>query len=174
MKISLSGAQCTGKSTLMKALREEFPDNYVFFDEVVRKLVKEEGIKINKDFDFDSQHSIMTKHIKNMDRINFVTDRGLLDSFVYAYYGHEEGKFSKNDFRIFEFLFTTFIREYDHIFYLPIEFELEDDGFRSIDNEFRNKIDKLFKELLEKYNVEHTILEGNVKERIKIIKSKIV
>ena len=54
MRIAFTGAQGTGKTTLISKLKYAMP-NYVIYDEVVRKLVKRIGISINREVDDYSQ-----------------------------------------------------------------------------------------------------------------------
>ena len=55
-KILMTGAQGTGKTTLLKALQNEPEfDNWKFYTNVVRTMVEEEGIAINKEGTSESQ-----------------------------------------------------------------------------------------------------------------------
>jgi len=69
------------------------------------------------------------------------------------------------------------IREYDYIFYVsPEGVELEDNGVRAIDAEYRNEIDKSIKTHISKYRskiINYTELSGTTEERIEKIKQTI-
>ena len=70
--------------------------------------------------------------------------------------------------------FEDIIKEYDVIFYIKMELDVEEDGFRSTDSEFHYKIDETIQNLMKKYK-EDTVfvdLSGTVEERLdKIIKT---
>ena len=57
---------------------------------------------------------------------------------------------------------------YDHVFYVsPEGVEIEDNGIRITDSEYRNKIDNNIKRLLENYKPNKlTTIQGSMEERI--------
>ena len=61
------------------------------------------------------------------------------------------------------------LNENVNYFYIPIEFELEDDGVRFVDFELQKKVDEELKKSIEKYNIKTTKLTGSVEERIEQI-----
>ena len=70
----------------------------------------------------------------------------------------------------FETLAAHLIREYDYIFYVsPEGVEIEDNGVRETDAQYRNTIDNMINTLINKYNHRikkfHT-LEGSTEDRI--------
>ena len=54
MKVSFTGAQSTGKTTLLEAIKqnEEFRYKYEFIDEITRRMIKK-GLKINEEDEAD-------------------------------------------------------------------------------------------------------------------------
>jgi hypothetical protein len=79
--------------------------------------------------------------------------------------------FDKDDF---ETLASHLIREYDYIFYVsPEGVEIEDNGVRETDTNYRDTIDRSINTLINKYNHRiknlHT-LSGSTEERIKLLK----
>jgi len=77
-----------------------------------------------------------------------------------------EGKVDEFTDRIFSYMLNRYISKYDCIFYTsPYDVSLINDGERSMSESFRNKIIKLYEELiLDKYpNV--FVLEGSVESR---------
>ena len=79
---------------------------------------------------------------------------------------------------IFEELASYFISEYDYIFYIsPKGIEIEDNGVRETDAEYRDQVDFEIKRYLRKYN--HRIknykeLEGTTEERIRVVQGLLV
>jgi nicotinamide riboside kinase len=72
-----------------------------------------------------------------------------------------------------ENVFTKIIDKYDYIFYLTPEFDMEDDGVRSIDEGFQQRIVKLFEDYILECEVPVIHLSGSVENRIKQIKETI-
>jgi len=175
MKIAISGAQNSGKTTLIKLIKEKGKTKgYIFFDEVVRTLKKEKNISINKVADFDSQVLILERHLENLKEENFITDRCLLDAFVYSHYLYDKALYSKEQMDVFEKLFLKGIDKYDLIFLQDIEgISIEDDGFRSLDIKFREDIHSLFLNILSIFKINYVILEGTINQRYKIFNRSI-
>lgn len=161
MRISISGAQCTGKTTLIQDLKLQ-PElkQYHFAEEVVRSLKRQaeekgEVFLFNKQYDKTSQDSIFQEHINNLGYENLVADRSLLDSFVYTTYGFYKGEVPSQDFVNYENIFLKNIKKYDIFFFLPISFELVADGVRSDDKKFREEIEEIFLRTLSSYSIKY-------------------
>ena len=73
-----------------------------------------------------------------------------------------------------EYICKKLISKYDIIFYTDPSIPLVDDGVRSIDVKFRNKVIELFDFYIEHFNPGNVVkLAGDVDERYKIIKKEI-
>lgn len=167
MRIALSGVQCTGKSTLLKEM-EKLPEfkSYEIIYEVVRKMMNE--IKINEDGDKNTQEKILDAHLYNLKPENVITDRCIVDCIAYGVYGHKHGNISTDDFAKFITRAGSHLRDYDVIFYIRPEFEMQDDGVRSLNTKFRDEVQGYFEEIIKELdNV--VILSGSVEERMKTI-----
>lgn len=177
IKAILSGTQGVGKTTLLNKLEQNqellsYLESIqgVLIKEVVRGLVKEKGIKINREKSHQSQMIILEAHYANALKYNaFFSDRGALDSFVYATYNYLAGQFSYEEHKKHRELFEATMPYYTHVFYLPIEFEAKDDGFRDIDEKYRNDLEKIYYSVFQKYNIEAVEIRGSVEEREKLI-----
>lgn len=171
MKIAISGAQCTGKTTILNKLYELYP-NWVYFKNVVRDIANK-GIPINDLGTNDTQKAIMDAHIDNLSHAKidktYVYDRCLLDWFAFTNDLFKNNKISQEQFEYFEYNFKKNINSYDIIFYLEPEFEIVDDGFRSTNKEYQNQIVNEFRNVIEKYRVQVIKVSGSVKERINLI-----
>jgi len=64
-------------------------------------------------------------------------------------------------------------RYYTKFIYFPIEFKSVDDGVRSINEEWRESIDKEFVKELEYNNIEYLTVTGSPKQRVEQIKKYI-
>ena len=186
MIFSFTGAQCTGKTTLLKHLYKENGDYpFVFIPEVTRLIRREYNMPINESGDDLTQMLIMTEHVRNIFRdradhivrgIHQILDRCALDGMVYSHYLLDKGKINRATYDACELIYKKLINKYDVIFYTSHEdVELVDDGERSVDKIFREDIIGLF-DMYMQYNIIEkgprvVHLEGTVEERLKTIKS---
>lgn len=170
MKIAFTGAQSTGKTTLLESLKnnEVYKYEYEFVDEITRRMVKK-GLKINEEGSDTTQLLIMNEHIKNLLYPNVIMDRCMLDGVVYTRWLYEKGNISRWVWEYSHNVFEKYINRYDHIFYLAPEFQIVDDGVRSIDTVFRDEIVGWFEQYITIYSIPVKILTGTVEERLQKI-----
>ena len=136
MIISFSGAQSTGKSTLLDKCKEEFGDKFVYFPEITRQIKSECGVAINEAGDNTTQILIVSEHIKNMlkaSKQDSILDRCILDGLVYTMYLHfDQNKVDELVMALAIKVFIDQIDKVDVIFYPdPDDVQLVDDGERS-------------------------------------------
>jgi GTPase SAR1 family protein len=170
VKIGITGAQSVGKTTLLNALRsEKLFERYAVCDEVTRR-VKSYGLPINEGGNDTTQLLIMKEHIYNVFMYdNMITDRTALDGFVYSTYLFKHDKISDKTMRTVTDIFHEVWKHYDHVFYIEPEFEIVDDGVRSIDSQFRDEIAELFKSTIEKKSLSMHRVKGTVRNRVSVI-----
>jgi len=183
MKIALSGPQGCGKTTVLNLFKEDKrldyfkgQDDFVFIPEVVRNLVKKNGMRINENGTLETELSVLSAHIQNLLTIpSFITDRCIVDNTIYTKMSKDfEGK--DEYLKINDFMIEKLIRKYDIIFYIPVEFKPSEDGVRNIKKDFYEKsislFEKTYSDLLKKYN-NIVILRGNREERVDTIFSEL-
>ena len=177
MRIGIAGAQSVGKTTLLNALRSEpeFKD-YEICNEVTRR-VNSYGLPINEEGNDITQRLIMQEHIVNVFMYdNMITDRTVLDGFVYSSYLLTGQKINANTYLYADRIFERVINYYDLLFYIPPEFDIKDDGVRSTDIKFRDDIANLFEYIINERMVPTIHLQGTVRERVgqvlKFVKEK--
>lgn len=172
MRICISGAQGTGKSTLLQALKnhEAFKD-FIVRDETTRNVLRGSlgmpKIEINELGGDDSQRLIIAQHLANSINAHgprVLYDRCALDGLVYTTYLYNHQRANKETLRLAESVFQNV--KYDAICYIPPEFSLIDDGERSIDKDFQREIVELFEEYIESYRIPVARLTGTVDERV--------
>ena len=99
MLIGFTGAQCTGKTTLLNLLKEDlcgnkfkkasdgvYRDEWNFVPEVTRKVMRE-GLSINEDGDNLTQLFILKEHLQNhvvASSEKWILDRCILDGYVFT------------------------------------------------------------------------------------------
>lgn len=177
MRVSFTGAQSTGKTTLLNKCKEVYKD-YKFVDEVTRYVRKTYDVKINEVGGTETQLYILAEHIKNHLRAeeNLMLDRCILDGYVYTKYQVDNGKVSEQVLHAFNGVFGVLFDKLDYIFYTdPADVKLVDDGERSVDLNFRSDIIEMFENLIDykmSLNNRKKIirLSGTVAQRMEKIK----
>ena len=171
MRISFTGAQSTGKTTLLNICKKQYP-NFVYVDEVTRRIKRERGIDINNtanNYD-NTQMEMIKDHLQNIkidDKQNkVILDRCIYDGFVYTRYLYELGKVSV---RVYNYAYRVFREnrhKYDIVFYTdPEDVKLVNDGVRSTDIDFRNRIIEIYKEFNIYFESNIFKISGTVNER---------
>jgi len=187
MNITFTGPQCSGKTTLLKQMKQTsgIMDQFFYIDEVTRLVKREFNVPINEEGANDiTQLLILNKELENLFKYNYelwprcrgnVHDRCLLDGLVFTEYFYEKKLVSQQVWSQALNYWNKFHSKYDIIFYPdPYEIKLEDDGERSTDVEFRNAIiDKYENYYLNQFQWKDKIvrLKGTVEERMSMIKS---
>lgn len=187
MNITFTGPQCSGKTTLLKQMKQTsgIMDQYFYIDEVTRLVKREFSVSINEEGANDiTQLLILNKELENLFKYNYkllwpgcrgaVHDRCLLDGLVFTEYFYSKGLVSQTVWSQALNYWNRFHIKYDIIFYPdPHEINLEDDGERSTDIAFRNAIiDKYEGYYLNQFQWKEKIhiLKGTVEERMEQIK----
>ena len=176
--IAFTGAQNTGKTTLMYALAERLENTQVGYrlppgDLSVSRRTKRLGFGINEGSSFETQYHILLSYLtvdletrkyaqqKNLDYI--IYDRSVMDSLPYSKRAVSAEEFVK--------LYSIAkqhmeLYQVDTLIYCdPVPFE--DDGERSVDLEFQNEIIQHFQPLKSRADI---ILPSiSVKDRIEMI-----
>jgi len=165
MKIGFCGTMSVGKTTLVNALKNipEFKD-YHFATER-SKYLNSLGIPLNTDSTLKGQNIFLAERCAELMNENLITDRTIVDVIAFTKLAIS---ISYIDGDAFEEYAKRFIREYDYIFYIsPEGIEIEDNGVRETNVEYREEIDKTIKILLSKYKPYHSVLKGSTEERVK-------
>ena len=183
MICSFTGAQSTGKTTLLKKLHAENGDYpFTFIPEVTRLVAREYDMTINEGGGDLTQMLIMTEHVRNVYRnkadhlirgVHQIFDRCALDGIVYSLWLLDNNKISKRCYDACDLIYEELKDKYDIIFYTsPDDVKLVNDGERSVDVKFRNDIINTFNIFLDRgYDGKVVVLKGSVEERLKTIKS---
>jgi nicotinamide riboside kinase len=183
MIFSFTGAQSTGKTTLLNHLHKcngDYP--FEFVPEVTRLVMRDYEMPINENGGDLTQLLIMTEHVRNVYKnkadylirgVHQIFDRCALDGIVYSLWLQDNGKISRRCYDACDLIYEELKDKYDVIFYTsPDDVKLVNDGERSVDVKFRNDIINTFNIFLERgYDGEIVVLEGSVEERLKTIKS---
>lgn len=179
MIVSFTGAQSTGKSTLLEKCRgDKRFESYEFEPEVTRWVKKTYGLSINEAGDDFTQLAILNRHMHNYliyrDK-DVILDRCIVDGLVYTQYLHLNNKVSADVLDAATHLYNKLVDKIDIIFYTEPDIPLVDDGERSVNVEFRNEIIGIFEKILCSAETSTKVvrLKGSVENRMKVIYNEI-
>jgi GTPase SAR1 family protein len=170
MKIGLCGTMSVGKTTLVKALEYEVEFIDYKFTTERSKYLRDLGIPLNTDSTVKGQSIFLAERASELLNENIITDRTIIDVMAFAKCADS---ISKDDAKKFCDFASTMLGDYDHIFYVSTEGTIiEDNGVRTIDEEYREKIDNTIRELLFEYRDQirdFTTISGTTEQRLKQI-----
>ena len=164
-RVALVGASSTGKTTVYELLKNKLP-KYEFINESTR-TVGSYGFPINEVGTSETQLAISSFHLEALLKPgNVILDRCYMDLLVYSNF---MDKISKEAHTNIEDTWNRVKYEYTHYIYFPIEFKSVDDGVRSVNEEWRVKIDKEFQFLLEGVRKPYLTVTGSPLQRVEQI-----
>ena len=167
-RITISGSQSVGKTTLIEDLFSRTPinQNFDLCNNTTRNALHK-GKPINERGDNETQLLILSQHMNNycVDR-NTIYDRCALDGYVYTKWLWENKKVSTDIFMLSKRIFESL--SYDTYFYIPPEehVPLANDGERSVSREWQDEIHKRFLKAISYHMVSVVTLTGTRKERV--------
>jgi deoxyadenosine/deoxycytidine kinase len=167
MKIAFVGSFSTGKTTLANLFAKEW--DYPLLPEVAREVV-ELGFPLDQSATAETETLIFLKQWRaEAVHDHFVADRSIYDVLAYADWvmEHQDGGRKENHlwYESLEIATLDLRARYDHVFYLPVEFDIVLDGLRPDSPEFQADIDRRVVGLLKGADVAFTTLTGTVPER---------
>lgn len=153
MLIGFTGAQCTGKTTLLNMCKTKCTGGWNFVDEVTRKVKRERSVMINEDGDDLTQLFILKEHLTNHvvdnDDQNWILDRCILDGYVFTKWLHVQGSVERWVLDHAACLLSMLGERLDLIFYTePEDIIIEDDGERSVNKIFRDDIISIYEDVM--------------------------
>jgi len=172
MRIGLTGTMSVGKTTLAKALGEiEMFKGYPVQTER-SKYLRDIGVALNTDSTLKGQLVFAAERSIELMQTNIITDRTVYDVCAFTLSSKSMGWTEK---RYFTELLLQLRDEYDAIIYVsPIGVDIEDNGVRTVDAEYRNKIDNTINEMLISFPPKKLItVKGSTEERINTIISQL-
>ena len=182
MRVSISGTHCTGKSTIIDSLRKDeffLNNNFVIVDGPTRQL-KDQGLPINNNEAKNYDHTqLMCSYIdgKNLTtwQGNSISDRCLLDTYIYTKYLYSKELVSRPVFLAIESFWVNCRDKYD-LFFFPSKYDIQliGDKYRNTDVAFREQIYQLFEYERIEARLPYYVLSGTNAERIEQLKIQLL
>ncbi|HBB54175.1 MAG: hypothetical protein UV65_C0017G0006 [Parcubacteria group bacterium GW2011_GWF2_43_11] len=158
MKIVVTGSHGTGKSSFAKGLAEKLGAKYIH--DIVTDEIAPQGFTINEKTPPEVQIMLIS-HQWRLEQITpqpWVADKCLYDYWVY----------SREDFEDYIkktiLMFINGNAPYDFVFYLPVEFPMELNEWRSPDLGFQKEMDRRYKKFLDEQGIKYIILPSFINE----------
>jgi nicotinamide riboside kinase len=172
MKIGLTGTVSVGKTTLVNELSKlDILKDYKIATER-SKYLRDLGIPLNTDSTLKGQTVFLAERCTELMYEKILVDRTIYDVCAFTLSAQSINWNEKEDFIKYAMRLRD---EYDIIFYIsPEGVEIEDNGVRTTDSVYRDKIDLAINELLQEYPPKRLIkIKGTTEERIEAILKEI-
>lgn len=184
-RFAIIGTHSTGKSTLVEKLAERNPD--IYFTHSVTRTVTTKEERALKEVSDSVQKKILDKIEEEEQRLlevsksqDILLDRSYIDFVAYTEAFYKSQHISPRFFDevldgLVSRIYDRIPFSYDILFYLPIEFDIVDDGIRSTDDQLRKEVDENIQRYLNviKLKIPVIIVRGTLEERLKIIEDAI-
>ncbi len=169
MRIGVTGSHGTGKTTLSKLIAGRL--KYAFLPETPFQALQA-GFPINETTSLAAELWMFARQAEQELRAdNWVADKCMIDLLAYAHYFFENDKALIN---VLSRMTQISFQRYDVVVYLPTgEFPLEDDGFRSMDPRFQNRVDQLIRGVMDTYDIKYHPIVGTPTERFQQVSALI-
>ena len=168
MKIGFTGTMSVGKTTLVKALAElpEFNDYYIATER--SKYLRDLGIPLNTDSTMPGQLIFLAERASEVLREKVLTDRTVWDVCAFTQQSQSIPDYQK---QTYVDTAMTLKLEYDVVFYIsPEGVDIEDNGVRTTDVDYRNQINQEILKLLSLYPPKKlVILTGSTSNRVNTV-----
>lgn len=169
MRIGLCGSISVGKTTLVNELAK-LPEFQNYKTSIERsKYLRDLGVKLNTDSTIKGQLLFIAERSSELFNENLITDRTIWDVSAFTLSAKSINWFEKEKLVETAMLLRD---EYDVVIYVdPEGVEIENNGVRETNSEYRIKIDKVIQELLFQYPPKRLLkIKGSVEDRIAQIK----
>lgn len=182
MIVVLTGSHSCGKSTLVEFFRGK--EGFTCVDSVTRNSTTAQERKIDGVEDLnetqlrildnikDATRDILLKNVENPDQV-YLIDRCVFDFMAYSRAFYDRGLLSPYTLEKIITDCKQVWDAYDLVCYLGIEFDIVDDGVRSLDEDLRKDVDRYILNQLLWNPVKAIKLDGSVRQRVERLQNAI-
>lgn len=159
MRISISGTQNTGKSTLVKAFLQKWP-MYGTPAKSYRDIIKENNLDHSSNTNEESQLLILDWMLKTQDTFanekNVIYDRCPWDNLAYTLVANSYDTISDEVTAASISLVRESMKKLDIIFWIPFDEDITvvEDGLRDTSETHIKEVDNVFRQLFDHYQNE--------------------
>ena len=157
MRIGMTGAHGTGKSTVTEYLKT--------LDRFKHFYCPPSSARVLQAFGINDKADPLGQWLITVDRHNnicsdqdVITDRTPIDSWAYSMYMKESWNVPQAYFDILDEYVGRAMKDIDLLVYFPVYWDLEDDGVRSLDKAYQNNIDDWILTAMDKFCPYHEIV----------------
>ena len=164
-RIILTGAHGTGKTTLMNELAKDGTRTL----SIARDAATAGNYPPTDENREAYQKDLFAAGLKALgSKKNYISDRGLTCIAAYTFFNVFKNTIKKKTADNQYMKMQKFHKDNPDVLvvYVPIEFELEDDGLRSMNKQEQAAIDFMIKNLLDTAGIEYITVTGTVEERV--------
>lgn len=159
MKIAIVGTQCIGKTTYINDFLKKWP-MYKQPETSYRDIIKSKNLPINENGTEEGQEIILNALVDQIieySKSDFVIlDRSVLDNLAYTAWLNLTGEVSNVFLEKTRRIVMESLKLYDILFFLPLtkmsKIDIEADGVRSVNEQYREEIDVIFKSFQNSYH----------------------
>jgi predicted ATPase len=170
MRFAISGAQGTGKTTIIEALKTTYKDQlkgHTILPSPTRILSA--SVPINENGTEFGQKTILASTISRVFQLNTIADRCFLDTIAYTKFLYDRGEISDEFLEYNTLVVSDLHHLYDQIFYIAPEFDIIVDDVRSGNTDYRDKIVANFEYYIKTLDIPVIRLTGTVEQRVQQI-----
>lgn len=170
MNIVIVWSHWVWKSTVLDSLETDLRK----IPEIAREVIEEWNLR-PQDMTYqqrvDFEWEMMIRQDKFEIEWDFITDRSYFDILAYSKTFMTIEDYNKLESNIKERIKEKEYRLwakwwYHYMFYIPVEFPLEDDGVRFNDNWYQNEVDDILREILNDFGIEYIEISWTNDERV--------
>lgn len=170
LSLGISGAPGVGKTTVIEeAVRKVSRKYQVLLSRNVARSLAARGVHINIESRTDDYLAFLTVRLHDMLHLRsdlVIYERTLLDVLIFMKLNGDAHGWLKE---LADELVQWQMSRLSLYFYIPIEFEAEQDGVRIANPAVNRQIDKITVSLLKEYRPDFITLNGSVSERVKLV-----
>lgn len=164
-KIAIIGAAGVGKTSLINAViaSESWQSSHTIIPELVRVVCEERGYKSPYDIPAEQmdqfRHDVLHRQIEEENKAHkFIVDRSTIDAWAYYMRWSWNTSTVEKSEEFYQAAYNQ-AQTYDQIIYLPIMFELQDDGFRWNNPIYQKQVDRLLRSIIIDWGLKDKVYE---------------